>query len=156
MVLSSTRSQTHGNSPAGPAHLPLGTGVDYPAMRLFIGIPLSAKVGSELNAAVGRIKTHFHDWRWSRPEGWHITLQFLGNTTPDQLQQLVPQLHAIQSAPVPVQLGGLDLFDRAGVFFVDVIVSPPLLALQQKVVRSTIPCGFALEARPYHPHITLA
>lgn len=43
-----------------------------------------------------------------------------------------------------------------GVLFVDVHVTPELLALQQAVTAATAPCGFAPEQRPYHPHITLA
>ena len=33
---------------------------------------------------------------------------------------------------------------------------PELLLLQERVTAATRPCGFAPEARPYQPHITLA
>jgi 2'-5' RNA ligase len=125
-------------------------------MRLFIGIPLSDQIRSDLERVVARLQPGSDGWRWSSPEGWHITLQFLGKTTPEQLAQLTPRLAAIQSPSIPTKLGQLDLFDRAGVLFTDVIVSPLLLALQQKVVAATTPCGFIAETRPYHPHITLA
>jgi 2'-5' RNA ligase len=55
-----------------------------------------------------------------------------------------------------VQLGELDFFDRVGVFFVDAIPTPPLIALQEHVAAATCTCGFAAETRPFHPHITLA
>jgi|SRR5579872_1621486 len=125
-------------------------------MRVFIGIPLDTKVRSELEATVTRIKPRLPNWRWAQPDVWHITLQFLGNVTADQLQQLTPRLHAIHARSFPIQLGGLDLFDRPGVFFAGVIVSDPLLALRQKVVHATNPSGFVPEARSFHPHITLA
>jgi 2'-5' RNA ligase len=51
---------------------------------------------------------------------------------------------------------GLDIFDRAGVFFTGVNVSPELLILQRGVTGATSRCGFATESRPYHPHVTLA
>ncbi len=51
---------------------------------------------------------------------------------------------------------GLGLFDHAGILFAGVKVSPELLLLQKRVTQATEPCGFAAEARPYHPHITLA
>ena len=57
---------------------------------------------------------------------------------------------------MPVQLGELGFFDRAGVLFADVSVSPALAALQQRVVEATTECGFAAEARPFRPHVTLA
>lgn len=125
-------------------------------MRLFIGIPLDDRMRSELERIVAHLRPMLDGWRWSSPAGWHITLQFLGKTTPEQLTQLEANLAAVQSPAIPIRLGQLDLFDRAGVFFADVIVSPPLLALQQQVVSATAPCGFVAETRPYHPHITLA
>ena len=125
-------------------------------MRLFIGIPLGDHARAELEHVVARLQSASDGWRWSSSESWHITLQFLGKTTPGQLAQLAPRLAAIQSPPVDIKLGRLDLFDRAGVFFADVVVSPALLALQRNVVSATAACGFVAETGPYHPHITLA
>ena len=125
-------------------------------MRLFVGIPLAETVRAELDRVVARMKPKLAGWRWSPPESWHITLQFLGNASPEQYAQLISQLGAIQSPRAPIELGCLDLFDRAGVFFVDVQVLPALAALQKKVESATAPCGFVAEPRPYHPHITLA
>jgi len=125
-------------------------------MRLFVGIPLSAPVRAELERAVARLKPNLSGWRWSDPESWHITLQFLGSTEAHQFSRLIPQLRAIRSAKVPVRLGSLGVFDRSGVFFVDVPISTELTHLQHKVTMATAPCGFAAESRPYRPHITLA
>ena len=94
--------------------------------------------------------------RWSAPSSWHLTLQFLGNTTPDQLRCVTAGLRAILSPLVPVKLERLGFFDRAGVFFASVLLSPELIALERKVVAATGPCGFVAETRSYHPHITLA
>ena len=55
-----------------------------------------------------------------------------------------------------VKLGGLGFFDRAGVFFASVLLSPETIALQRHVVAATSRCGFVPETRPYQPHITLA
>jgi 2'-5' RNA ligase len=55
-----------------------------------------------------------------------------------------------------VQLGELGFFDRAQVFFADVVVAPGLIALEQRVIAATSQCGFVAETRPFHPHITLA
>lgn len=125
-------------------------------MRLFVGIPLSAETNAELEGVVARTAPRLEGWRWTQPESWHITLQFLGNASPETCEALIAGLRTIRSPAVPVQLGDLGVFDRTGIFFVDVALSPELIELQQKVVRATTPCGFAAEARPYHPHITLA
>jgi RNA 2',3'-cyclic 3'-phosphodiesterase len=125
-------------------------------MRLFVGIPLADAVTNELAALVSRLRSGAANLRWTPPGSWHITLQFLGNVTQEQLQCLGAGLGEIRSAPVPIQIGELGFFDRAGVFFADVVVSPALMSLQERVVAATAHCGFAAETRPYHPHITLA
>lgn len=125
-------------------------------MRLFIGIPLADHVRAELAAVVARLRHGSDNLRWSAPESWHITLQFLGNADAGPLDSLKTRLGEVRSAPVPVRLAALGAFERAGVFFVDVEVAPALAALQRQVVAATTRCGFKPEERPFHPHITLA
>lgn len=125
-------------------------------MRLFIGIPLADVVREEIAAIVAELRRGGEELRWSAPEAWHITLQFLGNADAKQLDCLKSSLGEVHSPPLPVQLGALGAFERAGVLFVDVEVQPELAALQQKVVAATAKCGFVPEGRPFHPHITLA
>ena len=125
-------------------------------MRLFVGIPLAAAVIDELSATSARLRSAGDGLRWTAPESWHITLQFLGNTSPEQYECIVARLKELHLPPVPIRLDELSCFDRAGVFFAGVRVSPELLLLQERVTAATAPCGFASEARPYQPHITLA
>jgi len=130
-------------------------------MRLFVGIPLADTTARELAAVVQRLRSgesraREGGLRWTAPESWHITLQFLGNATEEQFECLQARLSEVHSKPVSLQLGELGCFERAGVFFADVAVTPELVALERIVVASTNPCGFAAETRPYHPHITLA
>lgn len=125
-------------------------------MRLFIGIPLAAAVVEELAALADRLKLPSDGLRWSASAGWHITLQFLGKTSTEQYACLVPALRQIRSSSFAIQLEPPGFFDRAGVFFAGVGLSPPLIRLQELVVAATRPCGFDPEDRPYHPHITLA
>jgi RNA 2',3'-cyclic 3'-phosphodiesterase len=123
-------------------------------MRLFVGIPLAAAVIEELSAISLRLQSKEDGLRWSAPESWHITLQFLGNTP--QYECIVERLRELRSPPVPIQLEGLGFFERAGIFFAGVGLSPELQGLQQRVTAATGLCGFIPETRPYHPHITLA
>jgi 2'-5' RNA ligase len=127
-------------------------------LRLFIGIPLGAASASDLAAAVHRLRSQAapETLRWSAPESWHITLQFLGSTTPQQYECVTAHLRELRHPPIQIRLSTLDTFDRAGILFIDIPVSPELLALQQTVTAATAICGFTPEMRPYHPHITLA
>ena len=123
-------------------------------MRLFVGIPLAAEVMEQLFALSMRLQSSADGLRWSAPESWHITLQFLGSTP--EYECIVARLKELRSPPVPVKLEGLGFFERAGVFFAGVRLTPELERLQQRVTAATGLCGFVPETRPYHPHITLA
>ena len=133
-----------------------------PEMRLFIGIPLASITTRDLAAEVNRLQSTSRNpartdsYRWSARESWHITLQFLGSTTAQQFECVVARLRALHHIPIHIQIGAIGTFARAGVLFVDVHVTPHLLALQQSVTAATANCGFTPEDRPYHPHITLA
>jgi 2'-5' RNA ligase len=123
-------------------------------MRLFVGIPLAAAVIEELSAISMRLQSQADGLRWSASDSWHITLQFLGNT--QQYECIVSRLRELRLPVVPIQLEGLGFFERAGVFFAGVNLTPELDALQQRVTAATGLCGFIPETRPHHPHITLA
>jgi RNA 2',3'-cyclic 3'-phosphodiesterase len=100
-------------------------------MRLFVGIPLTAVVIEELSAISMRLQSQADGLRWSAPESWHITLQFLGNT--QQYECIVSRLRELRLPPFPIQLDGLGFFERAGVFFAGVNLTSELEALQQHI-----------------------
>jgi 2'-5' RNA ligase len=125
-------------------------------MRLFIGIPLAAEVIGSLKRITSGLRLSDDGLRWTSPETWHITLQFLGKTLPERYDCTLAHLGEIRSPHVPVWLEGTGYFDRAGVFFAGVNVSDELRQLQKMVVAATAECGFAAEERPFHPHVTLA
>ena len=85
-------------------------------MRLFIGIPLAESVQAALSSLIARLRPATN-LRWSEPDSWHITLQFLGNTTPEQYLCLIARLAQFRFPPVPIHLGELGVFDRAGIFY---------------------------------------
>jgi RNA 2',3'-cyclic 3'-phosphodiesterase len=125
-------------------------------MRLFIGIPPAAAVIDELSAILRRLKSNADGLRWSAPESWHITLQFLGNAGQEQYDCVVARLREFHAPSVPVSIEGLSFSDHAGVFFAAIRLTPELFLLQQRVTAATKLCGFIPETRPYQPHITLA
>ena len=125
-------------------------------MRLFIGIPLASEAVGALERLSRSLRSANDNLRWSSPETWHITLQFLGETSVERYGCVAQQLRAIKSPPVPGWLNGTGFFDRAGVFFAGVNVSPELRRLERLVAAATAQCGIAAEDRPYHPHVTLA
>lgn len=125
-------------------------------MRLFIGMALAPEAAAELQQIRQRLAPAAGELRWSQPETWHVTLQFLGAASGEQFTCISRNLAAVHAARVPVHLAGLGFFDRAGVFWAGVERTPQLLALQQKVLAATRGCSFVPEDRAYNPHITLA
>ncbi len=105
-------------------------------MRLFVGIPLADAVARELANVTARLREgesarSGSRLRWTAPESWHVTLQFLGNATEEQFTCLRAHLGEVRAEPVAVKLGELGCFDRAGVIFADVTVTPELAALER-------------------------
>lgn len=125
-------------------------------MRLFVGIPLATTMCGELAALSTRLHAVDDGLRWSLPTSWHITLQFLGETSRTQYGCVVQKLRELKSPPVPVAIGELGFFDRVGIFFAGVRLAPELLLAQERVTTATGQCGFVAESRPYQAHITLA
>jgi RNA 2',3'-cyclic 3'-phosphodiesterase len=126
------------------------------SMRLFVGIPLDAAVVDELTRLTARLHRADDGLRWSVPESWHITLQFLGSSEREAYECLLARLSEIHRRPFAIRLEAPGFFDRAGVFFVGIQPSTELTSLERHVVAATTLCGFTPEMRPYHPHITLA
>lgn len=126
-------------------------------MRLFLGIPLADGPVHRLSEVVASLSTRNSSRiRWTAPESWHITLQFLGNTTSEQYRCVVARLQQLKLSPLRIDFEPLDAFERAKVFFAGIRITPPLIRAQQQVQSATQFCGFEGETRPYHPHITLA
>ncbi len=125
-------------------------------MRLFVGIALAPDAVGALAHVQERFEAVSAALRWSQPESWHVTLQFLGATSDEQAARVVEKLRTVRAEQVPVRVEGLGFFERAGVFRAGVALTPELLALQQFVTAAMLNCGFAPEERAYNPHITLA
>ena len=132
-------------------------------LRLFVAIDLPEDVRESL----GRLQTDLrrHDLpglRWTRPEGVHLTLKFLGETPASSLAAIEGALaRAVREIPsFRLALGAPGTFGgRRGprVLWVDVEGElQPLQRLQAAVERELAAVGFAPEERGFSPHLTLA
>jgi 2'-5' RNA ligase len=140
-----------------PRRVFIAKGAVYAGLvRLVVGVALNETAREALEQLMLRLRTRDDGLRWSSPEQWHITLAFLGSVERERMGTLVSQLHTIRSSAVPVQVEGTGVFDRAGILYAAVEVTPGLAELQRRVSATARGCGIELEERPYHPHITLA
>jgi 2'-5' RNA ligase len=125
-------------------------------MRLFTGIALDEKTMQSLRSYVSSFHQEFSALRWSSPQQWHVTLQFLGETREDRYPGIVEQLREVRAGAAQIHMGEPGFFDRAGVFHIEIEKTETLLALHRQTEQALVHCGFKPEARPYSPHITLA
>lgn len=129
-------------------------------MRLFLGLPIPPELAQGLARLTRAIE--LPKSRGTAPENIHLTLVFLGEVAEPTLPPIKHELSELTFAPMQLQLTSLNTFARAGVLFAEVEPTRALLHLQANVAAAMTRCGFpsqtsqALEARPYHPHITLA
>jgi len=126
-------------------------------MRLFLSLPIPPELAQALTRLTRAIE--LPKGRRTAPENLHLTLVFLGEVAEPTLPQIEQELSKLNFAPFPLKLTSLNTFPRAGVLLAEIEPARPLLHLQAKVAASMARCGFAPEdpeARPYHPHLTLA
>ena len=127
-------------------------------MRLFIALspPEEGRAALERDLAV--LRSACRRGGFSRSENLHITLAFLGEVSETRLGDVRSAMEKCHTAPFDVTIGSLGRFPgREG----DTIIlraegGEALRALQRELSRRLRERGFALEDRPYRPHLTLA
>ncbi len=136
-------------------------------MRAFIAIDLPpplkqaiAAVQSKLRSSLPLEANKSSDIRWTRPEGIHLTLKFLGNISDPQAELVTDSLRSLP--PVErfrIEVKGFGFFPnnhRARVLWVGVEAPAALACLAADVEAAMERLGFAKEDRAFTPHLTLA
>jgi len=131
-------------------------------MRLFVAVdlpePARRAVAAEqrrIATALGRAATPV---RWVRPEQMHLTLVFLGDVDEASVPALVGAISRdVGAPPFDIVLSGTGVFPARGApraVWVGV-GDGALAALQKDMAERVARMGIPLEARPFHPHLTL-
>jgi len=98
--------------------------------------------------------------RWTRPEGIHLTLKFLGEVPEAGLERLVDHLGRLGPFEAfSVEVKGFGFFPdarRPRVFWAGVMAPPELATLSVRVETAAANLGFGKELRSFRPHLTLA
>jgi RNA 2',3'-cyclic 3'-phosphodiesterase len=135
-----------------------GEGSD--AVRAFVALELEERLQAALGDLQARLRPRLGKIRLVRPEGIHLTLRFLGSTSPVQVERLRSAL-AAAAAECPAteaRAASLSTFPERGsprVLWLGIEVKPPVLRLQEACERAARAAGFEPEARPFRAHLTL-
>ena len=129
-------------------------------MRAFIAIDLP----ETLRDALERSQRIFREWapeaRWTRPQGIHLTLKFLGGIPDPQVEKVKQRLAALgRFEPFRIEVRGFGFFPEARrprVFWAGVEAQLGLAELAVRVEAAMETLGFPREDRPFRPHLTLA
>jgi RNA 2',3'-cyclic 3'-phosphodiesterase len=134
-------------------------------VRAFIAIALPGDVHAELSRLQDAFRRAFaapprsDEIRWTRPEGIHLTLKFLGQISDDQAQAVASALEALDGfEKFSVEVRGFGFFPdvrRPRVFWAGLEAPPALARLASQVEDSMAGLGFVRESRPFAPHLTL-
>jgi 2'-5' RNA ligase len=130
------------------------------AVRAFVAIELDARLREAMGELQARLRPRLGGIRMVRPEGIHLTLRFLGDTSPAQVEALRSPLASAAAAcpPCEARVAGLGMFPQRGsprVLWLGLDVPPPVVDLQAACERAARAAGFEKEQRPFQAHLTL-
>jgi 2'-5' RNA ligase len=113
----------------------------------------------ETSVELWRARQNAPDLRWTDPDGWHVTIAFLGATDPSVIPDLVNALGVVADGTdaFPLPTGGLGAFPRPGaaqaVWYGTSDPYHRLTDLAARVQAAVLPPG---PPARFRPHLTLA
>jgi RNA 2',3'-cyclic 3'-phosphodiesterase len=128
-------------------------------MRIFIALDIPAEIRAALTEYMDHARALAPDARWARVEGLHVTLKFIGEVSDARVQEIKTALASVKAQPFAVRFEGVGFFPNANaarVFWAGVDGGNALPQLASAVDAALEKIGIAREAKPYHPHLTLA
>ncbi len=130
-------------------------------IRAFIAFELPAAVISLLQRVQQDFKRLAIRARWVRPENIHLTLKFLGDITPDDVDKIgaAMAVAAAELPPVALSVRGIGVFPgvkRPRVIWVGLAGDiRSLLAFQSRLEQKVFEAGFPKENRSFKAHLTM-
>lgn len=130
-------------------------------IRSFIAIDLPQKTRENLAAIQDQLRQSQAGVRWVKPGSIHLTLKFLGNILPEQVDEIAAAVAQLVRDEPPITLcaAGLGAFPsprKPRVIWVGLRGEVDRLAnIQAGLEKALEPLGFARETRGFRPHLTI-
>lgn len=127
--------------------------------RCFLAVDVGEEIRREMARAKRRLERAGGDVRWTRPEGVHATLKFLGDVEPTRVPSVVAAARAVSDSRRAFSLracgiGGFPTLEHPRVLWVG-LEARSLAELAADLDAALVGCGFAAEEKPFRAHLTL-
>jgi 2'-5' RNA ligase len=130
-------------------------------MRMFAAVEVPEEIQQKVHAYAHELEGLFEGVKWVSPENLHLTLKFLGDVEPGQVDEIKDALDDAMSKYGPFELGFADTGffpseKRPRVIWVGADGEiEQLVDMFQTLEGNLEPLGFDREARTFSPHLTI-
>jgi RNA 2',3'-cyclic 3'-phosphodiesterase len=130
-------------------------------LRVFIAIEIPLEIKKAIVVKIANMHNGTgHAVRWVPTENIHLTLKFLGETSLANVELLSQALQAEcdQHAPFAITVSGLGCFPNSHhprIIWIGLNIPPELNRLQHRLETATARMGYAIEDKPFSPHLTI-
>jgi 2'-5' RNA ligase len=131
-------------------------------VRSFFAVALSEEARAAAAQLAGRLRAadRGEGVRWVRPEGYHLTLRFLGNVDGEAIAELAESVaeQVAPATPFAIHLAGALVFPsprNPRVIALAVEPETTLTCLAERVERGVVAAGLPAERRRFRAHLTL-
>jgi 2'-5' RNA ligase len=126
-------------------------------MRLFVAINFHSATRARLIALREELRSKARRGNFPQDENLHLTLAFIGEVRLQQLDKIKAILDTVSFKPFDAAIESVGRFKRGGgdIWWAGLREDKPLMYLQREVEYKLALCGFEMDGRTYHPHITL-
>jgi 2'-5' RNA ligase len=128
-------------------------------MRLFIALDIDDSIRAQLETILDGIRGFAPEARWVRPESMHVTLKFVGEKSPESVEEIKQALGGIRAGAIEISFRGYGFFPTSRsprVFWIGIKAGPQLAALAKLVDETTAGLGVPREEHEFSSHLTLA
>lgn len=131
-------------------------------LRAFVAIEIPPQLQDDIQNATADLQKKLGAdlIRWVALRNVHLTLKFLGDVSPvniDLIKQMLTR-EASQYQPFDMQVEGLGTFPnlrRARVLWVGLLAPPALASLQRGIETAAARLGYTAEERDFSAHLTI-
>ena len=131
-------------------------------LRAFIAVEIPPEIHKAIEHEIAPLRAALSPSlvRWVSTDNIHLTIKFLGDISPANVDMLTQMLNTevSQHPAFKIQFGGSGVFPnpkRPRVIWIGLQAPAELGALQHGLEAATAKLGYPVEKRPFSPHLTI-